>query len=61
MKETLEILGFILCVTMVFILAMFVSMKLQAETPIPDPHNPTPPENNPCWYVEFPCDDDKIR
>ena len=56
MKNYLGMIAFILCMSLVLIFAMLVSTKLQGETPIPDPNNPTPPENNPCWYVEFPCD-----
>ena len=51
MKESLEILGFILCVTLVFILAMFASMKISAETPINTNPQPPVPEDH-CWYAE---------
>ena len=56
MKNYLGMIAFILCMSLVLIFAMLVSTKLQGETPIPDPNNPTPPENDPCWYVEFPGD-----
>jgi len=52
MKETLEILGFITAVSLLFILTFFISMKLSATTPIDPPNNPTPPEKDPCWYAE---------
>ena len=45
-------IGFILCVTLVLMFAGFVSMQIQAETPIDNPpKNPPPPEDQ-CWYVE---------
>ena len=62
MKETLEILGFIISVSLLFILAGFISMNLSAETPIPDIDKPTPPEKDICWYVnDIKCCKDSFR
>ena len=52
MKETLEILGFILCVTLLSILVMFISIKLRAETPLPENETFPPAIKDPCWYVK---------
>ena len=54
MKETLEILGFILCVTLLSILVMFISIKLQAETPLPEDPRLPPAVKDQCWYAECP-------
>ena len=52
MKDYIGMIGFILCVTLVLMFAGFVSMQIQAETPIDNPpKNPPPPEDQ-CWYVE---------
>lgn len=54
MKESLELIGFILCVTMVFIIAMFVSNQVKATTPIEEDPPFPPAIEDQCWYAGVP-------
>ena len=52
MKDYIGMISFILCLSLVMIMAMVVSQKVQSETPIDiTPKNP-PPVEELCWYAE---------
>ena len=56
MKNNFGFVGFILLALMLFAVTAMVSNKISATTPLEPYPTPTPPENDPCWYVEFPCE-----
>ena len=56
MKNNFGFVGFLALALMLFALTAIISNKISATTPIDPPHQPAPPEKDPCWYVEFPCE-----
>ena len=35
---------------------LLIPANSSATTPIDPPNNPNPPETDPCWFTEFPCE-----
>ena len=53
MKNNLGMIGLIVMALLMFAVVGVFSAKLGSTTPIEPNPNPTVPENDPCWYVEF--------
>ena len=56
MKNNLGFAGFLGIALMLLVLSAIIAEKLSATTPLEPYPNPTPAEKDPCWYVEFPCE-----
>ena len=35
---------------------LLLPVTANATTPINPPNHPNPPETDPCWFTEFPCE-----
>jgi hypothetical protein len=53
MKNNLGMIGVIIMALLMFAVVGLFSARLGSTTPIEPNPNPTVPENDPCWYVEY--------